>query len=76
MPFEDIEIRITKTGEIYVKIDGLTEQRVSDYKIFLEENVGPLLSSQTSRRPDWEQPAGWQTEEEEKRKRQQEMRRG
>lgn len=76
MPFEDLEIRITKTGEIYVKIDGVTEQRVSDYRVFLEENVGPLLSSNVVRRPDWEQPVGWQNEEEEKRKREQELRRG
>jgi hypothetical protein len=76
MALEDIEIRITRSGEIYVKIDGVTEQRVRDYKLFLEEHIGPLLGSEVIRRPDWEQPAGWVNEEDERRKREQELRRG
>jgi hypothetical protein len=76
MALEDIEIRITKSGEIYVKIDGVTEQRVHDYKLFLEEQIGALHGSEVVRRPDWEQPAGWVSEEDERRKREQELRRG
>jgi hypothetical protein len=73
---EDIEVRITKSGEIYVKLEGATEQRVENYRLFLEENVGPILGTELTRRPDWDRPAGWINEEEEKRKREQELRRG
>jgi hypothetical protein len=77
MGIEEIEVRITRSGEIYVKLDGATEQRIHDYRAFLEENIGPLQGGDIIRRPDWEQPAGWLSkEEEEKRKREQELRHG
>lgn len=71
--FEDIEIRITKTGEIYVSIAGASEQRLNHYKQFLEENVGPLLSQDVARKPDWERPAGWTQDTDEKERREQEL---
>lgn len=70
--FEDIEIRISKNGEIFVSIAGASEQRLNHYKQFLEENVGPLLSQHITRKPDWERPAGW-VESDDKEQREQEL---
>lgn len=76
MSIEDIEVRISKNGEIFVKVEGASEQRIDNYKAFLEENIGPLTNTEVTRRPDWERPAGWISEDDEKRKREQELRRG
>lgn len=75
MGYEDIEIRITKRGEIYVRIENATEERLRDYHAFLEEAVGPIQSVIRIDRPDWEKPAELTTdkEEEEKRKREQQL---
>jgi hypothetical protein len=54
---EDIEVRISKSGEIYVKIEGATEQRIESYHRFLEETFGPATAKEIIRRPDWDQPA-------------------
>ncbi|AXA35785.1 MAG: hypothetical protein D6691_07760 [Candidatus Hydrogenedentota bacterium] len=56
MPNEDIEIRITKSGEIYVKIVGAEEARVRDYRSFLEEMIGPIKSETQLSTPPWEKP--------------------
>ncbi len=71
--FEDVEVRITKTGEIYVSIEGATEEKLANYRQFLEENVGPLISHEIARKPDWDRPAGWVEGEDEKRRREQEL---
>ncbi|MGI8907312.1 MAG: hypothetical protein ACR2IE_12570 [Candidatus Sumerlaeaceae bacterium] len=76
MGIEDIEVRITKSGEIYVKLEGASEQRVNNYRMFLEQQVGSLLGTEILQRPDWERPAGWVSQDEEKQKREQELRRG
>lgn len=73
MPYEDIEIRISKNGEIFVKIEGSTEQRLRDYHAFLEEAVGPILKSMRVDKPDWEKPAELTSEQEEEEKRQREQ---
>jgi hypothetical protein len=75
MGYEDIEIRITKRGEIYVKIENATEERLRDYRAFLEEAVGPIHGEIHIERPDWEKPAELTTdkEEEEKRRREQQL---
>jgi hypothetical protein len=59
---EDIEIRITKSGEIYVKIEGASEERIQSYHRFLEETFGPASSKEIIRRPDWDTPVerAWQ----------------
>lgn len=75
LPFEDIEIRITKSGEIFVRIEGADEQRVRDYRRFLEEVVGPIRGEIRIERPDWEKPAELAESEEEKRRREQELER-
>ena len=73
MAYEDIEIRITKSGEIFVKIEGSTEQRLRDYHAFLEEAVGPIMKEMRIDKPDWEKPTGVTTEEEEEEKRKREQ---
>jgi hypothetical protein len=57
MSIEDIEIRISKSGEVFVKIHGLTEERLRDYRQFLEEMIGPIHGELRIDRPDWEKPA-------------------
>lgn len=69
MAYEDIEIRITKSGEIFVKIEGSTEERLRDYHAFLEETVGPVKSANAIDRPDWERSAEIVSETEENAKR-------
>lgn len=75
MPFEDIEIRINKKGEVFVRIEGATERRLNDYRAFLEEEIGPIKEAIELRRPEWARPAGELTSEteEEKRRREQEL---
>ncbi|MCX7717435.1 MAG: hypothetical protein N2111_03395 [Candidatus Sumerlaeaceae bacterium] len=75
LPYEDIEIRITKSGEIFVQIDGADEQRLRDYRAFLEEIIGPIHREIRIQRPDWEKPAERVETEEEKRRREQELER-
>lgn len=67
MPNEDIEVRITKTGEIYVKVENATEQRLRDYNVFLQELIGPITSAVRVDRPDWSKPAELTEEEETQR---------
>lgn len=76
MGIEDIEIRITKSGQIYVRIDGLSEQRVHDYRLFLQEQIGPIQSSEVDRKPDWERPAAYASEDELARQKRQDIQRG
>lgn len=74
MPNEDIEVRITKTGQVYVRIEGATEERLRDFQAFLEETIGPITNMVIINRPDWEKPAQLvEQEEEEERKRQQRL---
>lgn len=75
MAHEEIEIRITPSGEIFVRIEGASEERLRDYQRFLEEVVGPIKSAQAITRPDWEKPAELAQSEEEERKREQELER-
>ncbi|MCX7020267.1 MAG: hypothetical protein NTY46_15025 [Candidatus Sumerlaeota bacterium] len=73
MANEDIEIRITKTGEIIVKIEEATGHRLRDYHAFLEETIGPVTSMTPVNRPDWEKPAELAEHEEEKQEHQQQI---
>ncbi len=57
MAFEDIEVRIAKDGKIYVRIDGVSEERIRNFREFLEEQIGPIHSMEIIRRPDWDRPA-------------------
>jgi hypothetical protein len=61
---EDIEVRITKKGEVFVTIHGATEQRLNDYRQFLEEMIGPITAFNRVDSPDWEKPAELASEEE------------
>ncbi len=58
MAFEDIEVRIAKDGKIFVRVDGVSEERIRNFKEFLEEQIGPVQSMEIIRRPDWDRPAG------------------
>lgn len=58
MAFEDIEVRIAKDGKIYVRVDGVSDERIRNFREFLEEQVGPIQSLEIVRRPDWDRPAG------------------
>jgi len=40
---EQFRIKITKTGEVWVDLRGLGEQRVRDLRQMLEEIVGPVV---------------------------------
>ncbi|MBX7243865.1 MAG: hypothetical protein K1X53_00075 [Candidatus Sumerlaeaceae bacterium] len=75
MANEDIEIRITKNGEIFVKIQGASEERLNSYRQFLEEQIGPIQGATRIDQPDWEKPAELAEDAEEKRKREQELER-
>jgi len=54
MPYEKIEVRISPKGEILVRIDGADEQRLRDFRAFLEEVIGPIRNSAPGDRPAWE----------------------
>ena len=71
---EDIEVRITRSGEVFVTIKGSTEQRIRDYRQFFEDMIGPVVSFNRIDRPDWDKPATLSAEEEEKRRREEELR--
>lgn len=76
MAYEDIEVRITRSGEIYVKVEGSGEERLRDYFTFLEETVGPVRAMNRIDRPDWDAPASLSADalqEDEERRRQQEL---
>ena len=57
MGYEDIEIRIAKDGRVYVRLDGVSEDRIQNLKAFLEDEIGPVHSLEIIRKPDWDQPA-------------------
>lgn len=57
MPYEDIEIRIGRDGKIYLRVDGISEERIRSFCEFLEEQVGPVGSVEVVRDPDWDRPA-------------------
>lgn len=57
MPADDIQIRIATDGKIYVRIEGASEQRMTDYRRFLEEIIGPIDREIVIDRRDWEKPA-------------------
>lgn len=63
MKYEDIEIRIARDGKVYVRVDGITEERVRSFREFLEEQIGPVHSVELVQTPDWDRPAGIVTEE-------------
>ncbi len=63
MAFEDIEVRIAKDGKIYVRVDGVSEERIRNFREFLEEEIGPIQSLEIVPRPDWDRPAGQITDE-------------
>jgi hypothetical protein len=54
MPYEKIEVRISPKGEILVRIDGADEQRLRDFRAFLEEVIGPIGDSSRVDGPAWE----------------------
>jgi len=63
MRFEDIEIRIARDGRVYVKVDGVTEEKIRSMRAWLEEEIGPIESLEIIQKPDWDQPAIWTAEE-------------
>jgi hypothetical protein len=73
--FEDIEIRITKKGEVFFKVEGSTERRLRDYHSFLEEMIGPIQSETPIQRPEWEKPSELSEQTEEEKRRQQQIER-
>lgn len=56
MPFEDIEVKIARDGTVYVRVDGITEERIRSLREFLEEQIGPLSAVEIVRKPDWDSP--------------------
>lgn len=42
MPHEDLEIRISRTGQIFVRTSATGETPVADLRRFLEEAIGPI----------------------------------
>lgn len=68
MPYEDIEIRIGKDGKVYVLVDGVSEERIRNFREFLEEQIGPVHSVEIVRDPDWDRPATRLADEEAKKK--------
>ena len=68
MPYEDIEIRIGKDGKVYVKVDGVTEERIRSFREFLEEQIGPVHSMELVRESDWDRPAARLADEEAKKR--------
>lgn len=40
---EQLRIRITKDGEVWVDLRGLTEKRVREIRRMLEEVIGPVV---------------------------------
>jgi hypothetical protein len=73
MPNEDIEVRITRTGEVFVTVRGATEERLRDYHAFLEEAVGPVHRQVPLNEPDWDRPVEQISEEEKRRRGEQEL---
>lgn len=53
MPFENIEVKISKKGEITVRIEGSDEIRLSNFRAFLEEVLGPISHSSRLDVPSW-----------------------
>jgi len=71
MPYENIEVKITKKGEIIVRIQGTTEQRLRDFSAFLEEVIGPISGAKRIDAPSWEREAQLAEEKEKHLERQQ-----
>ena len=69
MAYDDIEIRITKTGKIFVRLARGSEQQIADYRRFLEEVIGPIQGEVIITRPDWDHPAELSEEAEAERRR-------
>lgn len=55
MGFENIRVTIEKNGKIRLQIQGATEVEVRNFKIFLEEMLGPIVEEVHLERPPWEQ---------------------
>ena len=73
MPNEDIEVRITRTGEVFVTVRGASEERLRDYHAFLEETIGPIRRQARLSEPDWERPVEQISEEELRRQKEQDL---
>lgn len=63
MPYENIEIRIAKDGQVYLHVDGVSEERIQSIRRFLEEEIGPIQSMEVIRKPDWDRPVSQATDE-------------
>ncbi len=57
MPFENIVVKITKTGEIQIRIERAEPQRLRDFRAFLEESLGPVSLVKRIEPPVWEREA-------------------
>ena len=75
MPYEDIEIRIGRDGKIYLRVDGVSEERIRSFREFLEEEIGPVSAVEIVRDPDWDRPAVRTADEAAARKDQEELER-
>jgi hypothetical protein len=42
MPYDEIEVRITREGHIYVDTRGMTPERVRSVMEYIRETVGPV----------------------------------
>ena len=73
MPNDDIEVRITKKGEVFVTVRGATEERLRDYHAFLEETIGPVHRRLRLNEPDWERPVEQTSEDEQRRQMEQDL---
>ncbi|MCX7625683.1 MAG: hypothetical protein N2Z21_05670 [Candidatus Sumerlaeaceae bacterium] len=54
MPFEKIEIKISKKGEIVVRVENSDEISIRNLRTFLEEVLGPISYSSRLDIPAWE----------------------
>ncbi|MGB9690762.1 MAG: hypothetical protein ACPL7D_01175 [Candidatus Sumerlaeaceae bacterium] len=66
MPYENIRVTVTKRGQIEICIDGADEQRLRDFRVFLEEVLGPISHFVKFEPPPWERDvklAGTRTQE-------------
>jgi len=43
VPFDEIQVRITKTGHVYVDVRGLPAERVRSIVDYLQEVLGPTV---------------------------------
>ena len=54
MKYEEIQVRIAKNGEVFIRVNSSDEQRLRDYRAFLEEVLGPIREETRFSKPDWE----------------------